>query len=373
MSNISVQQVASKKELMTFIKFQWKIYEGDKNWVPPLIFERKSLLDKKKNPFFQHADLELFIAYRDNEPVGRIAAIRNDLHNEIHNDKIGFFGFFECINDQSVANSLLDTAKKWIKDQGLEAMRGPVNPSMNDETALLIEGFDDPPRLLMTYNPPYYKDLLENYGLKKVKDLFAFAIDNAEMSKNEKIARVSEMVKNRYKLKIRELNMKEFHKELVIVKKIYNQAWEPNWGFVPMTDAEIDKMAAEMKQLVDPSLVIFVEIGDETIGFALVVPDYNYIFKQMNGRLFPFNFLKLFTQQKKIPWARVIVLGILPEYQKKGIDAVMYHDILTRAAKRNIFKGEASWILEDNTMMVRGAETMNGTLYKKYRIFEMPV
>ena len=373
MSNITVKKVESKKDLMTFIKFQWKIYENYPNWVPPLIMERKGLLDKKKNPFFLHAEMDTYLAYKDGELVGRIAAIKNDLHNEVHNDKVGFFGFFESIEDQDVANKLLDTAKEWIKEKGLDTMRGPVNPSMNDETALLIEGFDDPPRIMMPYNPPYYKTLLENYGLQKAKDLFAFKIENEKMSSNDKIVRVGKMVQERYKMKLRELNLKDFANELNLFKDIYNKAWEPNWGFVPMTNEEIDKMAAEFKQIIDPTLVVFAEIDNKTIGFALVVPDYNYIFKEMNGKLFPFNFLKLFTKNKEIPWARIIVLGVLPEYQKKGLDAVLYHDILKRAAKRNIYKGEASWVLEDNTMMVRGAEMMNGTLYKKYRIFEIAV
>lgn len=373
MSNITVKKVESKKDLMTFIKFPWKIYENDKNWVPPLIFERKSFLDKKKNPFFQHADMDLFIAYKNDKPVGRIGAIINDLHNELHKDKTGFFGFFEAFNDQEVTNILLDTAKEWLKAKNMNAMRGPLNPGINDEIGLLIEGFDDAPRILMTYNPEYYISLLDNYGLQKVKDLYAFKIEQSKMSKAEKIARVANLVKERYGFKIRSLDMKKFPEELKLFKKIYNKAWEPNWGFVPMTDAEIDAMAEELKQLVEPSLVLFGEINGETVGFALVVPDYNYIFKQMNGRLFPFNFLKLFTQKKKIDWCRIIVLGLLPEFQKKGLDSVLYHEIMERAKNLNIYKGEASWVLEDNDMMVRGAHAMNGELYKKYRIYEVSI
>ncbi|MCF8260956.1 MAG: hypothetical protein K9J12_09290 [Melioribacteraceae bacterium] len=373
MSEIIINKISTNSEISKFLKFAWEIYKGDPHWVPPLLFDKKKILNKKKNPFFKHAEMDLFIAKRDGKIVGRIAAIKNDLHNSEHNENIGFFGFFECINDQAVADKLLDTAKNWIKERGLTYMRGPANPSSNDEYALLIDGFDDSPRLLMTYNPRYYKDLLENYGLEKAKDLFAFDIQNPRLKTQSKLFRVAEIAQKRQNVKIRSLNMKKFNNELEHVKKIYNLAWQPNWGFVPMTDEEINTMAADLKPLVEPNLVLFAEINDETIGFALVMLDYNRIFKEMNGRLFPFGFLKLFTQKKKIDWVRIIILGIIPEFQKKGIDAILYKECMERAENLGILQGEASWILEDNEMMIRGAEMMKGEAYKTYRVFEMKV
>lgn len=372
MEKIEIKKVESSTDLMTFIKFQWEIYKGSNYWVPPLIMDRKKILSKEKNPFFQHAEADYFLAYKNGKLSGRIAAIKNDLHNQYHNDKVGFFGFFECLNEQEVANKLFDTAKIWLKEKGLTEMRGPANPSSNDEYGLLIDGFDDEPRLLMTYNPEYYITLCENYGFTKAKDLFAYKLERDKTVSSDKLKRVAEIAQKRSGIKISQLNIKDFDKELDKVKYVYNKAWAPNWGFVPMTDAELDAMAADLKPLVEPSLVLFGEIDGKLIGFALVMLDYNYIFKQMNGRLFPFGFLKMFTQKKNIKWARIITLGIIPEYQKKGLDAVFYWEIVNRAAKIGIFLGEASWILEDNEMMNRGAHVMNGEVYKKYRIYEIP-
>lgn len=373
MDQITVKKIPTNG-IKKFLKFAFQIYKNDPNWVPPLYMDKLKILNKNKNPFFNESnDMELFMAFRNNKPVGRIAAIKNDTHNKVHNENIGFFGFFECINDQEVANKLFDTVKEWLKKHNLSAMRGPTNPTSNDEYGALLEGFDDTPRLLMPYNPKYYLDLYEGYGLRKVKDLFAYDIQNSEMQKNEKIKRVSELVKARYNIKIRSANIKDFHKELEIFKQIWNKTWVANWGFIPMTEAEIDAAAKDLKPLLNEDLVFFAEIDGNPIGMVLAMPDYNQIFRTMKGRLFPFQFLKLYTQKKKITWARVIALGVIPEYQKKGVDGALYYECLERAAKHGIMQGEASWILEDNLMMNRGAETMQGKVYKKYRIYEIPI
>ncbi|HAB51135.1 MAG TPA: hypothetical protein DCE80_02995 [Ignavibacteriales bacterium] len=371
--NTSIVRVTSQADLMKFIKFPWKIYSNDPYWVPPLIMDRKKLLDTSKNPFFKHAEIQLFLAKKNNEIVGRIAAIKNDLHNLHHNDKVGFFGFFECMNDQQTANLLFDSAKQWLEEKGMNAMRGPANPSSNDEYGMLIEGFNDSPRILMTYNPKYYINLCENYGFVKAKDLNAFKLETDKVLSSEKLKRVADIAQQRSGLKIYQIDMKKFYSELDKVKYVYNKAWAPNWGFVPMTEEEIDAMAKDFKAIIEPSLLLFGEINGKLVGFALVVFDYNFIFKKMNGRLFPFGIIKLLTQKKKIPWARIITLGIIPEYQKRGLDAVFYYEIVTRAAKLNIFLGEASWVLEDNDMMNRGLEVMNAHAYKKYRIYEIPI
>ncbi|MGB5528891.1 MAG: hypothetical protein WBQ32_02890 [Ignavibacteriaceae bacterium] len=373
MQEVNVKSVTNKSELNQFVKFPWKIYKGDQHWIPPLLMEQKTLLNKQKNPFFKDAQAEYFIAYRNGEAVGRIAAIKNDIHLKYHNDSSGQFGFFECINDQEVANALLDKAKSWLKEKGLKYMRGPANPSSNDIYAMLVEGFDDSPRLLMPYNPEYYIKLCENYGMKKAKDMFAWKIVNEKIMASEKLKRGQELVRKRYDLKISQLDMKNFQKDLEKFKYVYNKAWAPNWGFVPMTEEQIDVMAKDMKPLAEPSLVLFGEIDGKLIGAALVMLDYNFIFKKMNGRLFPFNFIKLFTQKKKIKWARILTLGIIPEFQKKGLDTIFYWEIVNRAAKIGIRLGEASWVLEDNEMMNRGLELMNAERYKRYRIWEVEV
>jgi len=371
MQEISVKKVSTKGELDQFIKFPWKIYKEDKYWVPPLLMEQNTLLNKEKNPFFKAADADYFLAFRNGEVVGRIAAVKNDIYLKYHNDASGQFGFFECINDQQVANALFDAAKVWMKEKGLKFMNGPANPSSNDIYGMLVEGFEDSPRLLMPYNPEYYIKLCENYGMKKAKDLFAWKLVNEKLMESEKLRRGQELVRKRYNLKISQLDMKNFQKDLEKFKYVYNKAWAPNWGFVPMTEEQIDAMAKDMKPIAEPSLVLFGEIEDKLIGAALVMLDYNFIFKQMNGRLFPFNFIKLFTQKKKIRWARILTLGIIPEYQKKGLDTIFYWEIVNRAADIGIRLGEASWVLEDNDMMNRGLELMNAERYKRYRIWEI--
>lgn len=373
MTSIEIRTVKSKRDLMQFIKLPWKIYKDDPNWVPPLIMDRKHILDREKNPFYKHASMEMFLAVKNGELVGRIAAIKNDLHNKYHDDNVGFFGFFECIDDQMVADALLNEASQWLKSKGCDAMRGPANPSSNDEYGMLIDGFDDQPRILMPYNPEYYIKLCETFGLSKIKDLNAYKLENQKVLSSEKLKRVAEIAQKRAGLVIEQLDMKHFNRDLDKVKYVYNKAWAPNWGFVPLTEEELDAMAKDLKPLAEPSLVLFGRIGEEIVGFALVMLDYNYAFKKMNGRLFPFGFIKMFTEKKKIPWCRIITLGIIPEYQKKGLDAVFYYEIVNRAHNIGVDLGEASWILEDNEMMVRGANTMNGTLYKRYRVFQMDI
>jgi hypothetical protein len=374
MSSIKISTVKNSSDLMKFIKLQWKIYKDDKTWVPPLIMDRKKILDKKKNPFFKHSEAEYFLAEKDGELVGRIAAIKNDLHNKYHNDKVGFWGFFECINDQEVANALFDAAKNWLKEKGFDTMRGPMNPSTNDECGMLLDGFDDEARILMTYNPKYYLDLCDKYGFIKAKDLYAYKLENKKVVSSEKLKRVADLAQKRAGLKVTQLDMKKFDSEVEKVKFIYNKAWAPNWGFVPMTDEELEGMAKDLKMLVEPSLVLFGEIEGKLVGFALVMLDYNYVFKKMNGKLFPFGIIKLFTEKKNIKWCRIITLGLIPEYQKRGLDAVFYWEIVNRAHKIGIDLGEASWILEDNAMMNRGAaDVMNGDVYKKYRIYDKAI
>jgi len=373
MNSVTVRSVSNKKDLNDFIKFPFTVYKNYKYWVPPLNMEQKNLLNKEKNPFFKNAKVDCFLAERDGKIVGRIAAIKNDLHLKNHNDDSGHFGFFECIDDQEVADALFNKAKEWIKTNGLKYMKGPANPSSNDVYGMLMEGFDDTPRLLMPYNPEFYIKLCENHGMKKAKDLYAWKIESEKILASEKLTRVQELARKRYGLKIAQMNMKKFDKELDKFKYVYNKAWAPNWGFVPMTEEQIDAMAKELKPLAEPSLIIFGEINDQIVGAALVMLDYNQIFVGMNGKLFPFNFIKLFTQKKNISWARIITLGIIPEFQKKGLDAVFYWEIVHRAAKLGIKLGEASWVLEDNDMMNRGLDVMNAERYKKYRIWEVEV
>jgi GNAT superfamily N-acetyltransferase len=372
MGEIVVRPVLTKGDTTTFIRFLWTVYRDYPSWVPPLMMDRKKLMDREKNPFYHHADTEFYIAERDGTVVGRIAAIVNHNHNKEHGDKVGFFGFFESLNDQAVANALFDKAKTFLKSRGMTAMRGPANPSVNDEYGLLVEGFDLSPTVLMTYNPPYYINLVENYGFKKAKDLYAYLLSQDTVY-SDRLERANAIVKKRQALTIRPINMKHFNEDVNLVKDVYNKAWAKNWGAVPMTDEEIDALAADLKPVIVPGLVLFAENQGKTIGFALSLPDINIALKyNKNGALLP-GLFHLYTKKKKINIVRIIVLGVLPEYHHTGAAGVLFYETAARAKALGYQFGEASWILEDNEAMNHSAEVMNGTITKKYRIYERPL
>ncbi|MDC1068353.1 GNAT family N-acetyltransferase [Candidatus Kapabacteria bacterium] len=375
-NTLTIIQVDSKSKLNEFINCQWNFYKDDKNWVAPLKMDRKKLLNQKKNPFFLHSKIKLFLAKRNNITVGRIAAIINDNHNITHKDKVGFFGFYECENNLTTSNALFNSAENFLKQNGMESSRGPVNPSMNDENAILIDGFDTPPVVLMSYNPKYYPKLIEDSGYKKAKDTHAFLLDDKTYS-TEKLNRFRSLLENRYNLTVRSMNFKnksQFKKDVITLKNLYNEAWEPNWGFVKMTDEEFDFLVADFKQIADPDLAVIVESNGEPAGFALALPDINQsLIHNKSGNILT-GIYHLLSKKKKINLVRVIVLGLIPKYQRKGIDAVLYHQIAKLCLQKGIKRVEASWILEDNDMMIKGLTTiLNSNQYKSYRLYEREI
>jgi hypothetical protein len=372
MSEIKIRVVTTTREKKQFIGFLWKIYDKDPNWVAPFWMDRLKLMDQEKNPFYKHSEAEFYIAERDGEMVGRIAAIVNHNHIKEHEEKVGFFGFFECIDDQAVAASLFNQAKKYLKEHGMEAMRGPANPSVNDEYGLLIDGFDRPPVVLMTYNPSYYPKLVDNCGLTKIKDLYAYDLHHTTYL-TEKFARVNKMIQERHAFTIRQVDMKKFDQEVVIIKGLYNKAWSRNWGAVPMTPEEFDALAADLKMVIDPRLVLFIEKNNVPIGFSLTLPDINIALKKnRKGRLIP-GFLRLLYHKNKYDYCRIVVLGVIPEYLNSGASGLLLYETGTRAVAIGMKGGEASWVLEDNVRMVRAAKAMAGRIYKTYRMYQMPI
>jgi hypothetical protein len=372
MNGITIRTVQSKKDETRFIKFQWTINEKYPNWVPPLLLDRRKLLDRKGNPFYKHSELEMFLAERDGTLVGRIAAIVNHNHIKAHNEKVGFFGFFECVDDQDVANALFDAARTWLKSHGMEAMRGPANPSVNDEYGLLVEGFDQTPYILMPYNPPYYGALIEKAGLAKIKDLYAYEVDSRKVF-TDKLKRGSEIVKKRGGFVFRSLNMKDFKNEVRKIHDLYTRGWENNWGEVPLTDDEWNYMAKDLKPLVNPELVVIAEKNGQPVGFGLSLPDLNQVLiHNKKGRLIPGLFRILFMK-KKIHAVRVIILGVVPEYLNTGIGGVLFYETGVRSVAQGYPHGEASWILEDNVRMNRGAELLQGDKTKTYRLYQMAI
>ncbi len=372
--NVEVRPVRTRAERKAFVRFPWTIYPGRyAAWVPPLLSEEKKRIDPKKNPFFGHGDVELFLAYRDGRVAGRIAAIVNTLHNEFHEDRVGFFGMFESVEDPEVASALLDAAAAWVSGRGLESLRGPVNFSTNEECGLLVDNFEDPPVVMMPYNPPYYAELLEGWGLSKVKDLLAFKayqddFDPIRLKKLE--AAVKRAGPN---IEMRGLRSDKFDEEVELVRELYNSAWEKNWGFVPMTDEEVDHMAKQLKSVVDPDLVLFCEVDGEAVGFALALPDINQAIRHCNGRLFPFGIFKLLWHLRRVVGIRTITLGLKEQYRRTGLSSMFYYELFTRGTRKGHTWGESSWILEDNKDMVGALEKMGYAPYKRYRLYEKPL
>ena len=374
---VEITECKTRAERRQFIDFQWEIYKGDPYWVPPLISEREAFYDRAKNPFFEHSDLAMFVARRDGKIVGTIAAIQNNRHNQVHEEKIGFFGGFEVINDYAIAKALLDTASNWLKARGLTALRGPATLSANDEYGLLIEGFDSEPQILMTYNPPYYLTLLEQYGCKKAMDLYAWWAPTENAAKEiigGRFERIAKMAMKRGRFTIRQADMKHFDEEVERIKKIYNKAWLKNWGFVPMTDREIDHLGEGLKQMVDPELVFIAERDGEPVGMSISLPNLNRpLHKAYPNPKTPelWTLLKfLWYRRTMVNSMRLIVLGVLPEFRKSGVDAAMIYETLLVVIKKKLTGGECSWILETNDDMNRVIQYANPILYKKYRIVQ---
>ncbi|MCK4560725.1 MAG: GNAT family N-acetyltransferase [Calditrichia bacterium] len=371
MSNIEVRTVSSKKDLMQFIKLPWKIYQNDPHWVPPLILDRKNLLDKKKNPFYAHAEMEMFLAYKNNELVGRIAAITNENHNKFHQDNVGFFGFFESTDDKDVSDALFTKSEKWLREREKDIVWGPMNPSTNDEVGLLIKGFDSPPYVMMCHNPEYYGNLIESQGYEKAKDLYDWQLDIRGMKIPDKILQLAELSSKKYDLTIRNVDIKNMTRDIQFIREIYNDAWSRNWGFVPFTNEEIDHMAADLKQIVIDEFVLLAFKDDRPIGFLLCIPNINEILiKNRSGRLFPAGIFRLLIGMKKIKTVRTITLGIVKDLQHIGLGTILYTELIRRAQRRNLDGGEMSWILEDNEAMNRPIEMLGSKLYKIYRVYQ---
>ncbi len=368
-SRIEVVPVRGRRLRRAFIKLPWSIYRGDPNWVPPLIMDMKTALNPAKHPFYGHSEAAFFLAYRDGEPAGRIAAIHNRRHVDFHHEAIGFFGFFECADHDAVAAALFETAAAWLRERGLGAMRGPASFSTNEQVGLLVEGLDVPPVVLLPYNPAYYRRLLEGAGFERVKTLVAYRqVGNATP---EYLVRASDAVARRTGARVRPIDMKRFAEELDTIQTIYRDAWEKNWGFVPMTEAEVSHMAKELKPVVDPDFVMIAELADGTpVGFAITLPDFNHALIHLNGRLLPFGILKLFWYRRSIHRIRIMGLGLLEEYRGRGIDVMFYRRIFDVGRSKGITHAEFSWVLEDNEAMRRPLDRIGSDVYKRWAVYE---
>jgi len=366
-----VTEVTDKKTLHQFIDFPHELYKGDKNYVPELFMAQKDLLNPDKHPFFEHGSVQYFLAYQNYRIVGRIAAIKNPNYNNYHNSKVGFFGFYDYIESKEVAEALLNKVKETLHSEDYDSLMGPVNFSTNETAGTLVEGFDSPPQIMMTYNKPYYDKIQHSIGLTKEMDLFAFFIDTKLVSdKSIKLSMMLEERLQRQGITIRNLSIKNIKQEVPGLRKVYNAAWDSNWGFVPMTEKEFSHMANDLKLVADEDFAYIAEHKGEPVAFSVSLPNINEITKDFKkGRLFPFNIFKLLLKKKKVKSVRIITTGVLSDYRRKGIEAIFFAKNILEARKRNLKGGEASWILENNAEMVTAAEKLNGKKYKTYRIY----
>lgn len=365
---LSLEEVRTDSDRMAFVRLPWQIYQGNRNWVPPLIKDQLSKF-KPTSPFCKHSEIRLWVAKKDGKPLGRIAGIIDHNYVVYHQEKAGSFGFFECVNDPEIAQSLLGSVSRWLKERGMEKMMGPLNPSTNDECGLLVEGFDYPPCLMMPYNPPYYPELLEGFGLRKAMDLYAYRLAK-ETFRIDQLSRVTErLMRKGPEFRVRPIRLRAFDEELALVKELYNQAWSKNWGFVPLTEEEINEVAQNLKPLVVPDLVLFALAGGKEVGFSVALPDYNEVLRHLNGRLGPVGMLKFLYYRRKIKRIRVMLLGVLPEFRRKGVEGLLYVESFRRGLQKGYEEAECSWILESNPLMQHGIEAMGGKRYKTYRIY----
>ena len=374
--DVEVAPVLDARDKDRFVRFPEQVYRGDLHWVPPLLMERHDFLDPRRNPFFAHADVALFLARSEGEVVGRIAAVEDRNFNAFHGSRTGYFGLYESVNDAGVAAALFGAARGWARARRLDTLLGPMNLSTNYEVGLLVEGFDSDPYFMMPYNPRYYVKLFEDCGLEKAKDLFAWE-RSAASPPPERFARIADRIRQAEGITIRSIDLSRFEAEVARIKDVYNAAWEKNWGFVPMSDAEFDRLARDLRRLVVPELVLIAEDGGEPVAFSLTLPDVNQALKKVGGRLtwfgLPLGLARLLWHERKVDRVRLMALGVKAGWRRRGIDAVLIVETIRRTRALGYLGGEISWTLEDNELINRAIESMGGKPSKRYRIYERPL
>jgi GNAT superfamily N-acetyltransferase len=369
---IRIVEATDKAGMRDFIEFPLFLYKGDPRYSPQLCRDLQSHFTPK-NPFFKNADVSFILAFKNGKLAGRIASIINHLHIEVQNEKIGFFGFFECINDCEVARALLDAVCQKLKANGLLAIRGPMNFSINEECGFLIDGFSEPPLLMTPYNPPYYDDIMKACGLVKAKDLHAYIRQVVEGDVlPEKMLRVA-AIAGKKGIKARLVKKDNFMEAMRGFREVFNASWEKNWGFIPITEDELEYESKRLKPFVVPDLTIVAEKDGEAIGFMCMMPDFNLALRAMKGRLNPVTIVKALYYYLKITDLRMMLLGIKPEYRNKGVDAVLLTEGFKGVQRGKYTRVEFSWILEDNINVIRLTEMIGASLYKRYRIYEKDI
>ena len=353
------------------MKLERELYAQDPNWVTPLWGERKQLCGFGSHPFYDDAESQAFLARKEGRVVGRVLAIVNHAHNRQHNETRGFFGFFECIDDVDVSRCLFDSAAQWLRDKGMTDIRGPVNPSLNYECGLLVDGFDTPPTFLISYNKSYYGDLVEASDFEKCQDMFCYDSTIEDLDDlDPKLKFVIDEATRRFKVNCRPIDRSRFQEDVQVFLKIYNQSLQQTWGYVPMSNEELVHQAKQLKLLIVPELTSIAEIDGQPVGAGFGLLDYNQILKTMNGHLLPFGWLKLMTGKKKIDRLRLVSTNVLPEYQRWGLGLVTLARVLPDAIEYGIRTGEFSWVLESNTLSRGTIERGGAKKMKTQRIYD---
>jgi GNAT superfamily N-acetyltransferase len=371
MPKLIVQPVSSSRERKQFLELPWQINRADPNWMPPLRPNQQELVGYKRHPFYDEAEAQTFLALADGKPVGRVAAIVNHAHNRLHKENRGFFGFFECVDDQETAAALFEAARGWLGQKGMTALRGPMNPSMNYECGLLIEGFETPPFFMMTHNLPYYQRLIEGCGFQKVEDMFAFCCHVSMLGTlDNKLAFIVDECKSRFDIKLRRMDRSRFEREVRLFLNIYNQSLVGTWGFVPLSESEIEHLAASMKHLIVPEMTTVAEIDGRPVGAQFGLLDYNPRIKQIDGRLFPFGFIRLLWNKKAIKRVRLVSTNVIPEYQKWGLGLVVASRVVPEVLAWGIQEVEFSWVLESNKLSYGTLKRGGAQITKRYRLFD---
>ena len=365
---VTIEHVVTKKQLKEFVKLPYALYRTDDKWVPQLLADDLKKVDTVRHPFWQHAARELLIARKDGKPVGRIAAIHDELWEKCYGEKAAYWGWFECIDDTEAARALFEQAAAWARARGCTRMIGPMSPSANDLVGTLIEGFDGPPVILMTYNPRYHDSLIQKCGNTKWKDLVAWLLDSPDIP--ARLEKIMPRVESKGKFVIRKLNMKDFKGEIRKFASLYNEFEKVNAIYTPMTMPEIELLATDMKVAIDPDIVFFAEVDGVPVGASLAVPDFNVALKAANGHLFPFGIVKILMAKKKIKLARVMSMGVLKDFRNRGIDLAFYYYSYKYGVPKGYVKGEMSWVEEDNAAMTNTALKLGGKPYRKYRVYE---
>lgn len=371
---VQITRVESRRERSEFVAVPWSIYPGRyPRWVPPLRIMVKEMLDPEHDPFWKNADRALFLARRDGRPVGRIAAIENRRHNEVHDDRVGFFGFFECPDDQEVANALFSAAAEWLAGRGLDRMRGPCSPSMNHESGLLVDGFDEHPTLMTAWNPPYYEGLVRTAGFAPAKDLLAYLFERGFQTP-ERLARIVARRAPDSGIVLRDLDPGHLDEVATAVRPLFNAAWKDNWGFVPMTADEFRFTAHSMKPLLKKPLTMVAEKDGRPVGFCMVVTDLNRVLTRIrSGRLGPLALLRLLLGIRRVRHTRVVLLGLDPEHRQGIVLPLLLHELIERGHRHGRVSGEASWVLEDNAAIRTPLESLGIEPYRRWTIFEKAI